>query len=110
MDGFVSFDELQGFVFAEKLTPEIIRLGAKINPHILSSNEYADQYDVLLELKAENEKKVRQVVNNLAQSADSLKAQRDLIDDIMAGTGSLNEERPQGRGGRAQTNGLSQSR
>ena len=81
MDEHVSFDELQTFVFAEKLTPAIIRLGAK---------------------------KVQQVEESLEQNADSLTAQRSLIEEIMSD--SQNEERPQEREGPSQKPRLSHSR
>lgn len=108
MDEHVSFDELQTFVFAEKLTPAIIRLGAKINSHVLSCDECADQYNAWLELRAQNEKKVQQVEESLEQNADSLTAQRSLIEEIMSD--SQNEERPQEREGPSQKPRLSHSR
>lgn len=108
MNGHFSFDVLQTFIFAEKLTPEIIRLGARINSHVLSCDECADQYNALLELKAENEKRVQQIAEGSEQNADGLKAQRGLIEDIMAG--SRDEKYPQDQEGTSHKPGLSQSR
>lgn len=108
MDEHVSFDELQTFVFAEKLTPAIIQLGAKLNSHVLSCDECAEQYNTLLELRAQNEKKAQQAVERSEQNTDSLKAQRNLIEEIMSG--SQGKERSQEREGLSSKPGLAQSR
>lgn len=109
MNDSVTFDELQNFAFAEELTPEIIRLGAKINFHILHNDECTDLYNALLELRAENEKKIQQVLINLEQNSYNLKVQRELIEDIMSGAESQSKKSLQGRDEQAKVHSLSQS-
>ena len=80
MNEHISFDDLQEFVYANKLTPALIRLGAKINSHVLVCTECAEQYDALLEL--------REKTQHLSQSEErstqqSLQDQRDLIESQM---------------------------
>lgn len=108
MDEHISFDELQTFVFAEELTPEIIRLGARINSCVLTDSDVADQYTALLELRYLNEKQVKQVAKHIEQGSESLEEQRNLIEEIMSG--SQEEEKSQEAGQSQYNQGLSQSR
>ena len=48
MRDHISFEEFETFIYAEKLTPEIMMLGSRINAHVLSCSEfYIHVYDRL---------------------------------------------------------------
>lgn len=108
MEEHLSFDELQSFVFAEKLTPTILQLGAKINSHILSCDECAAHYNALFELRNQLEEKAQQVDKRLEHNTGGLEEQRSLIESIMSG--SKEGERLREREGYSQKPGLSHSR
>ena len=91
MNKHVPFDELQKFVYADKLTPEIIKLGAKINSHVLVCSECAEQYDALLELQGRIEC-LSQSANIAETQQPSLQEQRDMIEAQMSDTHEAKEQ------------------
>ena len=104
MSEHITFDEFQSFIYAEKLTPDIISLGRKINAHVLKCDDCAAVYNSLLDVREELETAAREetIQLNQAQTVLDKKQQRELIEEQMSGEASSskgrNEENSLGNG------------
>lgn len=87
MEKHITFEELQKFVFAEALTPDMIQLGSRINAHVLSCEECAKQYNAMLEMQQTSEAIYRSKMDELLglKTESVLQSERDLIEQQMEG-------------------------
>ena len=82
MRDHISFEELETFIYAEKLTPEIMMLGSRINAHVLSCSECASMYTSMIDLRDASQTAMRE--QSVEDSKISAQSQRDLIEQQMS--------------------------
>ena len=82
MRDHISFEEFETFIYAEKLTPEIMMLGRRINAHVLSCSECASMYTSMIDLRDASRTAMRD--QSLEASQISAQSQRDLIEQQMS--------------------------
>ena len=82
MQGHISFEEFETFIYAEKLTPEIMMLGSRINAHVLSCSECASIYTAMTDLRDASQTAIRD--QRVADSQIAIQSQRDLIEQQMS--------------------------
>lgn len=83
MRDHISFEEFETFIYAEKLTPEIMMLGSRINAHVLSCSECASMYTSMIDLRDASQTAIRD--QRVEASQISAQSQRDLIEQQMSG-------------------------
>lgn len=98
MSEHITFDEFQSFIYAEKLTPDIISLGRKINAHVLKCDDCASVYNSLLDVREELETATREETIYHNQTVLDMKQQRDLIEEQMSGGASSSKDRSEENG------------
>lgn len=81
MRDHISFEEFETFIYAEKLTPEIMMLGRRINAHVLSCSECASMYTSMIDLRDASQTAMRD--QSVEASQISAQSQRDLIEQQM---------------------------
>lgn len=82
MRNHISFEEFETFIYAEKLTPEIMMLGSRINAHVLSCSECASMYTSMIDLRDASQTAMRE--QSVEASKISAQSQRDLIEQQMS--------------------------
>lgn len=82
MRDHISFEEFETFIYAEKLTPEIMMLGSRINAHVLSCSECASIYTSMIDLRDASQTAIHD--QRVEASQISAQSQRDLIEQQMS--------------------------
>ena len=89
MRNHISFEEFETFIYAEKLTPEIMMLGSRINAHVLSCSECASMYTSMIDLRDASQTAIRD--QRVEPSQISAQSQRDLIEQQMSEDSHLDD-------------------